>query len=454
MKRLVVSLVAWIILVFLAGCSGQAGASGPQGEPGPVGPPGPPGPVGTVGERGPMGPTGPAGLDFRAAAYVGSDACGECHEELAAAHAATGHAFILNAVVDGEAPEYPNTELDGPPEGYTWEDIRYVVGGYAWKALFIDQEGKLITGAEGATTQYNFGNRSLDAEASWVAFHAGEAQDYTCAQCHTTGYVPVGNQDGLSGLVGTWAEDGVGCEACHGPGSNHVNDPYLVSLTVERDSEACATCHSWGEPYQLEATAEGFIHSYQQYDELFLSTKRVMDCVDCHNPHQGTRGEGRGLSIKTDCETCHIEAATYQRINDRRHASCVDCHMPYMSQNALAAPDLYKADVRTHLMAINPHESDQLDRDGAFVQPYLTVDASCKGCHNAEARAGELPDERLVEVATGYHDRDLAGSENRRRNQESAPAEEAPAEEAPAEGDASGATESDEADAEQSDDGN
>jgi hypothetical protein len=383
-----------------------------------------------------MGATGPAGLDYRPAGYVGSDACAECHEELAELHSRTGHALILNKVVDGQPPEYPNSTVSEPPEGYTWDDILYVVGGFAWKAVFIDQSGQIITSTDEVATQFNLANRTLRTDDEWVAFHAGETQDYTCGECHTTGYRPEGHQNDVPGLIGTWAEDGVGCEACHGPGSNHVNDPYAVAMEINRDSEACATCHHLGDMTQIETTEAGFIHSYQQYEELFLSTKRVMNCVDCHNPHAGTRTqEGRGLAIKTECETCHFAQEEYQRINDRRHADCVDCHMPYWSLNAVSDPARYSADVRTHLMAINPLATEQIDRDG-LLHPYLTVDAACKSCHNADGRGGELPDERLIEVATGYHDRDLAGSENRRRGNadaEATPTEEAPAEEAPAE---------------------
>jgi len=43
-----------------------------------------------------------------------------------------------------------------PPEGYTWDDITYVIGGYNWKARFIGTEGYIITGDEDATSQYNF----------------------------------------------------------------------------------------------------------------------------------------------------------------------------------------------------------------------------------------------------------------------------------------------------------
>jgi hypothetical protein len=32
---------------------------------------------------------------------------------------------------------YHFTEIPSPSEGYTWDDIAYVIGGYNWKAHFI-----------------------------------------------------------------------------------------------------------------------------------------------------------------------------------------------------------------------------------------------------------------------------------------------------------------------------
>ncbi|HXF64659.1 MAG TPA: multiheme c-type cytochrome, partial [Caldilineaceae bacterium] len=488
MRLLAVTAALLFVALSLASCAGQVGPPGPQGEAGPAGPPGPQGPPGPAGEPGPMGPPGPAGLDARPATFVGSAACQECHEDIYAAYAQSGHPWILNRIENGEPPAYPETAVDDPPEGYTWADISYVVGGYGWKALFLDQQGYIITG----TAQYNLENSALDLGEGWVEVHAsafpeaaeaqgqvgqqepaqeqpqeaqpeppqtGETQTeetptpeaqpeegaeaggqqsdeaadsaaepagassqqapassgiaYTCAQCHTTGYRPEGNQHGLPGLIGVWVEDGVGCEACHGAGSNHTNDPYLARMTINRDSESCGGCHSRGDETVLEAQ-DGFILNYQQYDELFLSKKRVMDCVDCHMPHEGARG-GRRLSIRTSCETCHLENADYQKISDRRHAACVECHMPFASVSAVADPTRNRADVRTHLMAINPRTLEQFDEDGAVAMPYLTVNFACKACHNEEGPGVALSDEQLMEVANGYHDRDQAGSLNRRR---------------------------------------
>lgn len=423
MRRVVgISILLMVIAVALAACAAQPGPAGPAGEVGPAGPAGPAGPSGPAGERGPMGPPGPEGLDYRPATYVGSETCAKCHEDTATAHAQTGHAFALNAVA-GEPPAYPDSQVEDAPEGYTWDTVSYVLGGYAWKALFLDAQGQMITG----TAQFNLKNRVLDAEAGWAEVVVDDTGTANCLNCHTTGYVPDGNQHDLPGLAGTWAEDGVGCEACHSPGSNHANDPYLVRLDVLRDAEACGTCHQFGDPTVLEA-AGGFVHKYQQYDELFLSKKRVMRCVDCHNPHEGTRA-GRGVNIKTGCETCHLDSAENQKINDRNHADCIDCHMPRMTLSAQGNPEYFSADVRTHLMKINPRAEAQFNKDGTSAQPYLTIQFSCKGCHSEEGRASALTDEELMEVATGYHDPDLAGSRNRQRSRSNS-AGETPAEEA------------------------
>jgi hypothetical protein len=407
-------IVAIVMVALLAACAAQEGPAGPRGE---VGPPGPAGPQGLAGPQGPQGPRGPegqAGLDYTPGTYIGSDACQECHQDLYATYLNTGHNHALTRVAEGQAPEFPFSELPGPPEGYTWEDILYVIGGYGWKARFVDQQGYLITGAEGAKTQYNLENEELDLGDDWVAFHPGEQLAFDCVVCHTTGYVPEGNQDNLPGLVGTWVEDGVGCERCHGPGSNHVNNPYGVDMQVKRDAEQCGACHRHGEVEILDA-ADGFIHAEQQYDEMFHSKKRVFDCTDCHNPHAPVKYAEGGLAVRTECETCHFENDEYQKITDRRHAKCVDCHMPRATLNAVGDLEQFSGDMRTHLFGINPLAKNQFNKDGDVAEPYLTVQFACRSCHWEDGRGPNLTDEELVAGATGYHARDLAGSLNRQR---------------------------------------
>ena len=89
--------------------------------------------------------------------------------------------------------------------------------------------------------------------------------------------------------------------------------------------------------------------------------------------------------------------------------------MPRITKSAVSDPARFTGDVRTHLMAINPAGKSQFDKDGNFSQPYVTLDFACKGCHNEDGRGPVLPDERLQQVATGFHDRDQAGSENEKK---------------------------------------
>ena len=411
MRRLIVLLVVLIGIALIAACAAPAGPPGPPGEVGPPGQAGPEGPAGPAGPSGPAGPEGAAGLDYRAATFVGSTTCRECHEELYATYEESGHASALSPVVDGKAPAFPFTKVKDAPEGYTWDDILYVIGGYNWKARFVDKQGNVITGAEDAKTQYNLPNKQLKLGDDWAAYHPGETVAFSCGSCHTTGYIPEGNQHGLAGLVGTWAEDSVGCEACHGPGSNHVNDPYLQPMTIERSAELCGDCHGRGDTSQVITSTNGFISHADLNLVPFEGKKHLFNCTDCHNPHSTTVA-AKGFGAKVECEACHLNEASNQKITDRKHAQCVDCHMPKLIQQAVADPERFAGDMRVHTMVINPAQVQQFDKKGNLVGPYLALDFTCRGCHYEGGRAPAFDDERLIEVATGFHDRALTGSEN------------------------------------------
>ena len=413
--------VRWALLVIglltmalmLAACAGQAGLPGPQGPPGPAGPPGPQGPEGPPGPQGPEGPPGPQGPPGppgpSGAEYVDSTTCSACHAETYEVFMKSGHAWKLNPVVDGQPPDYPFTELPNPPEGYTWNDITYVIGGYNWKARFIDKNGYIITGPdENATTQYNFANPIVGKEAGWVKYHAGQEKPYNCSSCHTTGYKPEGHQDGLEGIIGTWAEPGIKCEACHGPGSLHAANPYGVRMVVDRDSELCGQCHRRGAPEQVDASS-GFIKHHEQYEELFQSKHIALKCVDCHDPHAGVvqlRKTGE-QTTRTQCENCHFQQAKYQNseVHKAVGVACIDCHMPRIVKSAWGNADKFTGDIRTHLMAIDPDQAGQFTEDGKFALSQISLDFACRHCHVEGGKATPKTDEQLRERATGYHSR-------------------------------------------------
>ena len=394
-----------LVLVIALAIAGCAGEQGPAGPPGPEGPQGPPGPAGADGAAGAAGPAGADGLSYTPPAYIGSDACAECHQELYDVFMQSGHPYKLTKVVDGQPPEYPFTEIPSPPEGYTWDDVSYVIGGYNWKARFVDLDGYIITGDENATTQYNFYNEDLDMGDNWVAYHAGETEKpYNCGPCHTTAYNPEGNQDGLPGMIGTFTQGGIHCEECHGAGSTHAEYPQVVDMKIDRDSQSCGDCHIRGDTTQVDASG-GFIKHHEQYEEIFQSKHLTIDCVACHDPHAGViQLRKAGVqTVKTTCENCHFEKTEFLKSESHKSVDCIDCHMPRVTKSALGNADMFMGDLRTHLMAINPSQVGQFTEDGAFALSQISLDFACRHCHNPDGFATVKSDEELVGMATDYH---------------------------------------------------
>jgi len=399
------------VLLLLVACTAPAGEQGPAGPPGPAGPEGPQGPPGEQGPEGPPGPQGEPGT-FTGSEYVGSETCGSCHADTYEVFMKSGHPWKLNPVVDGQPPDYPFTSLPELPEGYTWDDILYVIGGYNWKARFVGKEGYIITDAPGETgnteylNQYNFANKNVGTDAGWVTYHSGnEDVPYNCGSCHTTGYSPEGNQDDLPGLVGTWAEPGIQCEECHGPGSAHVANPRGVAMTIDRDSEMCGDCHRRGSVEEVDASG-GFIKHHEQYEELFQSKHIGLDCVLCHDPHSGVvqlKKEGV-QTTRTQCENCHFKEAQNQAVEVHTSigVECVDCHMPFMVKSAVGNLDTFTGDIRTHLMAIDPYQLEQFTDDGSVSLSQISLNYACRHCH-VNGTAMEKADDELINAAVDYH---------------------------------------------------
>ena len=92
---------------------------------------------------------------------------------------------------------------------------------------------------------------------------ASQGKPGACLVCHVTGYDPA---------TATWQQDGVSCEACHGPApADHPNEP----MPVYRTADLCGRCHSdtrfgWSE-WKVSA-------HYQ----------RDMTCTVCHDPNSAS----------------------------------------------------------------------------------------------------------------------------------------------------------------------
>jgi hypothetical protein len=221
------------------------------------------------------------------------------------------------------------------PPGYSWDDISYVIGGANKKSRYIDLNGYIITTAKDgseAKTQYNI------QDGSWSFYHKGEKKPYKCGPCHMTAYNKKGNQDGRPGMIGTWAEDGIGCEECHGAGADHPH--------------------------------------------------KDLDCIECHDPHK------RAILVKTDCGSCHEEVAEKYKSNIHAKAGkgCIECHMAKISKSAIKV-NSYTGDVRTHIVKINTDADanmfmtiEEKGKKSTFSKGFTTLDYVCLGCHGSRDR--------------------------------------------------------------------
>ena len=326
------------------------------------------------------------------ATYVGSDACRTCHADVYAEYVESGHRYGLEKVVNNSSPVYPDSVQSSysPPNGYSWNDISYIVGGFGWKANYVDHQGYLITGD---MVQWNFETQA------WGGYNSGIApgtQSFDCGRCHSTGYEfsETSHQGNLAGIIGTWAEDGVGCEACHGPGGQHVYNPADIRMTVDRSSALCGECHSRTDDHQI-AAEYGLITHTGQYDELLGAGHSNIRCSTCHNPHKSTVYDTSALTA--DCSNCHDITVNHAGPDD-----CVNCHMPKSVKSAVSSGSgvHLRGDMRSHIFAINTDTTDTqfyVDGGSDYSEGFNGLNFSClSSCHSsrslswAESNAGSI----------------------------------------------------------------
>jgi predicted CXXCH cytochrome family protein len=224
------------------------------------------------------------------------------------------------------------------------------------------------------TSKHAVGNNSTDGPEK----AAEPTQDWiqNCSGCHTTN---------RSVREPAWSEMGVGCEACHGPGQEHVsNMGDTGKIVLSREADICGRCHGgnlsgtglmsdgtkWVVGYRpgmklsdvpgLQMTSldpaelppppinnHPLIYNMWKasgHAETSGRTFTIGDrewsgpitCVACHNPHQSEHPHQLVMDPHKICDGCHIQAAVVQGkgakgIQETRSLhtaiSCVECHM-------------------------------------------------------------------------------------------------------------------------------
>ena len=376
--------------------------------------------------------------------FTGADACITCHADLGPIHQITGHAQALTSIQAAQ-PTFPPAGtfagVPNPPAGFNWGDIAYVLGGYTKSALFFGTDGHfLTTGLTATNTQWGLALPHLGHPAQFFPYLPAAAGptpfDFDTLRAYVTGAAPQDPanpmfQESRPGFLGTWREAGVQCEACHGPGSNHIPNFFRRDLFVDvSNQQTCKTCHS--RPAGTQSldilAANGFIQPQSQWQELAASGGHAsFACTFCHDPHRSTTYD-RANAIRNECVACHTETnmalhegIVFTRPSDgyTEQLTCMSCHMPFavttgpFASSAVVGPLARVGDTRSHIFRITTEPIDFngfFTPDGSSVQrdsegkAAISVDFVCLRCHNAVS----LPNltftvERASEIAIGVH---------------------------------------------------
>jgi len=365
-------------------------------------------------------PIAPAGAT---ATNVGEQQCAECHAEQARAWRGSHHAqamqianestvladfndarFSINGVTssflrEGEKFLLNTTGPDGKAQDY---ELPYTFGVYPLQQCLVPFPGGRLQSyvvAWDSRGQRQGGQRWFDLyprqkiapgdPLHWTG--RNQTWNYMCAECHSTNLRK--NYDlATDSYATTWSEINVSCEACHGPGSNHVawaqshrNGSYkdrggsnglIVNLKAasglwsasdpdtgtmhwkgqarsHTEIDSCAPCHSRRRPitsdsqlgwpfldsYVPSLLEEGLYYADGQILEedyewgSFIQSKMYHEsvtCSDCHDPHTGKLPQ---VSMNAVCGKCHLLAKFGGEQHHHHKAEnsgtlCVNCHMP------------------------------------------------------------------------------------------------------------------------------
>src|SRR5689334_9968721 len=182
-----------------------------------------------------------------AATYVGSQACQKCH---AATYERWSKTRMANVVTDPKVrPDViiPDLSKPDPLVTFTRNDIAFVYG-TKWKQRYFKKVGDdyFPLGAQWDVQNRVWRAYLVQPNTDWWVPHypADNNQRPTgplCDGCHSVNY------DVRTKKVTEW---NVGCEKCHGPGSEHVARPSALNivnpakLDPVRANDTCIQCHS------------------------------------------------------------------------------------------------------------------------------------------------------------------------------------------------------------------
>ena len=312
--------------------------------------------------------------------YVGSQSCQKCHTPIYERWKRTPMANVVRdprAHPDAIIPDIRTNHV----AKFSLDQVAFVYGS-KWKQRYFTKIGDDFYPLP---VQWDVGNKKWlkyhvpDAGADWwTKYYPSDNMQRptgpTCDGCHSVSYDIQTKQA---------AEWNVGCERCHGAGSEHVARPTRMNILNpdEMDSVAsndmCIACHSQGQPragliggkaydwpvgyrtglrlsdyWKLEDVAlgqtdflhyaDGTAHKNRMQGNDFVQSvmyRRGLTCASCHDVHGTANYAQLRKSADLICLDCHgtnspngphtatLELHTHHK-GGSAGSQCVACHMP------------------------------------------------------------------------------------------------------------------------------
>jgi hypothetical protein len=300
--------------------------------------------------------------------FVGDQVCAECHQKKVASHALGGMGRAAESVAESKVLTAKPTMVFrtgaysfeikrmGRQSFFTVTDgkekmslpILYAFGqGKAGQTYILQYDGAFYEGKvsffrEIGGLDFTIGQPRTVPESLKQALgrRLSEKEAADCFSCHTTGGVRE-RQIHLDKLT-----PGVRCEACHGPGAQHVAaikegepgtrlifNPGRLSAD-ELTQKFCASCHQAIDDFSLPKTAEinnVRFQPYRIFQSKCYSDDRRISCTGCHDPHESVKQNAAHYDGK--CLACHASKgqAAVQGLAvgcPVGTKDCASCHMP------------------------------------------------------------------------------------------------------------------------------
>jgi hypothetical protein len=160
----------------------------------------------------------------------------------------------------------------------------------------------------------------------------GAGDDANCLLCHTTGF---GQPGGFQGRQLTNSLSGVGCEACHGPCRDHVENVADRTLRPPKDmsGKVCGQCHTTSHYPTFDQWSQSTHASVTPTPASFFAQGQLLTvCGVCHS------GDYREVVLITG-EVASPNMLAGVDPNQMNAVTCAMCHDPHARTGNAVEPD-------------------------------------------------------------------------------------------------------------------